>query len=618
MQSDLTYSGHRPAQTRFGLRSIVVAVIDGPYDAVGLRHVLARPPIAICENTCAIPGGLACRHGTFILGLLGARSDLDPPGLCPQCILLHVPLFAESDPFNTDVTKLASAIDAAVNNSANLINLSLAVVTEGGDFSYELGAALDRAYAAGSVVMAAVGSHRRSGAGQLLAHPVAIPVAANGDHDHGLSASNLSPEIMCRIVAANGTDVRGYGPGGRPAVMSGSSVATAVATGTLAAVWSSQPHATATDLRVAICRLLSSRDDRVPATLDWSSMVAALNAVSMKRRLSLWPNSHTHNASHRSLGREFIMSTTNVDMGSSVRLAAADEPGIGIVKSKGDMTDCGCGAANCGCSDRLGPPVYVIGTIDVRFPDPALENEIEMLARDLGLPTGQIEDRAWLFTVLSRIEAGYIARELCWTVSVESEEGYILKPRDPSVWSMLIGGLQHPRMRTGSFAADLQVIIGTKGPAAHVGNVDLPLLLVDHIAMTTLTAPPATQASKSRAKQATNGPSAGFKRLIRYADNFGDTDSARALNYLIARYKPLYDLIAEQEKNEFHLTEISILGSRLIGKRRIVDPVIILKNDRSGVTTKHFLRVDVTNKYPMTTIGIEPYASLINSRIEYA
>lgn len=603
MPSELTCFGRPLVQTRFGSRAIVVAVVDGPYDAFGLRHVLARPPIAIRENACTIPDGVACRHGTFILGLIGARNDLNPPGLCPQCILLHVPLFRETQPFGANVIDLASAIKAAVDNGAKLINLSLAVVTEIGGFSDELGAALNRAYAAGSVVIAAAGAHCRFGVGQLLEHPVTIPVVAFGDYS--VSSSNLSPEIVCRAVAVNGTNVRGYGPGGRPAVMSGSSAATAVATGILAAIWSSRPHMTATDVRAAV-RLLSSRGDRNPVTLDWNTMIVALNSVSKK-----WNS--------QSVGGKSIMSTANVDVGSSVRLATAEESGTEIVRSTGD-TRTHSGAASCEClcrSGAVGPPVYVIGTIDVRFPDPALENEIEMLVRDLGLPTGQIEDRAWLFTAISRVEARYIARELCWTVSVESEDGYILRPHDPSDWSMLIDGLQHPRLRIGSFAADAQVVIGTKGPMAHVGNVDLPLLLVDQVALTTLTTPPVAPASKSRAKQATNGPSAGFKKLIRYADNFGDTDSARALNYLIARYKPIHDLIAEQERSGFQLDEIIVLGSRLNGKRRIVDPIVIFRNGRSGVTNKHFMRVDVTHKYPMTIIGIEPYASL-QPHFEYA
>ena len=64
--------------------AVPIAVIDGPYDEVALSEVLPRSPVRIVESDCAVSPNNACAHGTFIVGMLGARGDAVIPGLCPE------------------------------------------------------------------------------------------------------------------------------------------------------------------------------------------------------------------------------------------------------------------------------------------------------------------------------------------------------------------------------------------------------------------------------------------------------------------------------------------------------------------------------------------------------
>lgn len=64
-----------------------LAVIDGPYDATALSSILAQVPVSLGNGTCGLDPGSACNHGTFVMGLLGARGDALIPGLCPDCRL---------------------------------------------------------------------------------------------------------------------------------------------------------------------------------------------------------------------------------------------------------------------------------------------------------------------------------------------------------------------------------------------------------------------------------------------------------------------------------------------------------------------------------------------------
>ena len=124
-----------------------IAVIDGPYDAVALSGILAWAPINLGDGVCGVDPTSACKHGTFILGILGARTDASIPGLCPGCRLLHVPIFVDEHAPFASIEELANAITTAVAAGARLINLSLAILGDDSQRYRDLAAALDYAEA---------------------------------------------------------------------------------------------------------------------------------------------------------------------------------------------------------------------------------------------------------------------------------------------------------------------------------------------------------------------------------------------------------------------------------------------------------------------------------------
>jgi hypothetical protein len=79
---------------------VAIGLIDGP---VALRHpdlagrVIELGPVG--SATCATTGAAACRHGTFVAGVLVGRRASPAPALCPDSTLLLRPLFSEhTDP----------------------------------------------------------------------------------------------------------------------------------------------------------------------------------------------------------------------------------------------------------------------------------------------------------------------------------------------------------------------------------------------------------------------------------------------------------------------------------------------------------------------------------------
>jgi hypothetical protein len=84
--------------------------------------------------------------------------------------------------------------------------------------------------------------------------------------------------------------------------------------------------------------------------------------------------------------------------------------------------------------------VYALGQIEMRFPRPSVEKEMAQA-------TGRTEtaghtDQQAFHEVLSRPENRYLAGQLCWILSIQGLETYILQPRDPADLDLLIGAVQ--------------------------------------------------------------------------------------------------------------------------------------------------------------------------------
>jgi hypothetical protein len=68
--------------------------------------------------------------------------------------------------------------------------------------------------------------------------------------------------------------------------------------------------------------------------------------------------------------------------------------------------------------------VYAIGGIELRFPRPSVEKEFaQVVGRS---DTAGLTDRQTLHSILSKRENRYLARQLCWVMTIEGLETYIL------------------------------------------------------------------------------------------------------------------------------------------------------------------------------------------------
>jgi hypothetical protein len=240
--------------------------------------------------------------------------------------------------------------------------------------------------------------------------------------------------------------------------------------------------------------------------------------------------------------------------------------------------------------------VYAIGRIEARFPSLGVEKEyIQAIGR---ADSAGLTDRETAQAVLSDPANRYLARQLCWVITIEGIDTYLLIPRDATDLDLLIGAI-----RPMPQPQDIDVVIGTLGPLAEpdlCNGLVAPMVAFDQIYSFDTDALFAAipRPDGVAAKEFKNASEQVFRQICQIADNSGATDEHRALNYLTVRYPMIYERAAAQFLGSSSLTAIEVLPSRLSGVRRIVNAVFTYTDRSSGVQEKWAVKVDVTEEFP--------------------
>ncbi len=257
-----------------GRSEVGVGLIDGPVTldhpdlAVGMVRQVARGLDAACELT----ESYACLHGTFVAGILAARRDTEAPGICPGCMLLVRPIFAELAPgLGIPVAsprELAAAVTDAVDAGARVLNVSASLAASATEGLRNLNEALDYAALRGTLVVVAAGNQGKIGGTELTRHPWVIAVAACDRRGRPLGYSNLGAGTGARGLLAPGDSVTSLGAMGGTLTWSGTSAAAPFVAGTIALLISLFPRAAAEHVRFALRPASAVGRTIVPPLLD--------------------------------------------------------------------------------------------------------------------------------------------------------------------------------------------------------------------------------------------------------------------------------------------------------------------------------------------------------------
>jgi hypothetical protein len=260
------------------------------------------------------------------------------------------------------------------------------------------------------------------------------------------------------------------------------------------------------------------------------------------------------------------------------------------------------GAAPGGANSRF---VYALGRIEPRYPSITTEKEF---AQAIGrAETANLTDRQAIREVLRPRENRYLARQLCWVLTIEGLDIFLLQPRDPADFELLIEAL-----RPTPSPLDLDLVVGTRGPIAlpeMCNGLMVPIVTFDQLysfdrdsLIRSIPAP----AGKDPREFATAAEEL-LNRMMQMADNTGATDEHRALNYLAVRAPAIYTRAAEEFQQDSSLTRIEVRRSPLSSTRNVMDVIFSYTNRKTDVTEKFFVRVDVTEEFPFLVTKLSPY-----------
>ncbi|MEV7739129.1 S8 family serine peptidase [Streptomyces sp. NPDC088921] len=260
-----------------GRADVVIALLDGP---VAIDHEdLTAGNIRVIGESSHDSRSAACRHGTFVAGILAARPGSPAPGIAADCTILSRPLFDDAGGTSATPAELASAIVDCVDAGASVINISAAL--KGGTTDADraaLLAVLHYAAARRVLVVAAAGNHSTLAGSVIISHPWVIPVAGCAVSGQPLPQSNLGQSVGRHGLAAPGEGVISLVPDGPPATFAGTSVAAPFVSATAALLLSAFPAASAVDIRNALLAQASRRRSVVPPLLNAARAHALLAA----------------------------------------------------------------------------------------------------------------------------------------------------------------------------------------------------------------------------------------------------------------------------------------------------------------------------------------------------
>jgi hypothetical protein len=265
-----------------------------------------------------------------------------------------------------------------------------------------------------------------------------------------------------------------------------------------------------------------------------------------------------------------------------------------------------CSSCSGGVTSRAVSFVYALGRIEARFPNLAAEKEFAQA-------TGRTDtigktDQLTFHAVLSQRENRYLVRQLCWVLTIQGLETYLLHPRHAADLDLLIDAI-----RPAPSPSDIDVVIGMRGPIAPpemCNALMVPIVMFDQIYSfdrDALIGAIPKPSEKTTAAQYRPVVEELFDRIMQLTDNSGNSDEHRALNYLAMRYPAIYAKAAEEFARDCSLTSVEVRPSSLSQTRNIVEVIFAYTNRKTDFTEKFYVRCDVTEEFPFLVTKLSPY-----------
>ncbi len=229
----------------YGNPSVKIAVLDGFLD---LNHrCFNRVDGKLMPFSLAVQpssSGLALKHGTAVCSLIFGKPGSEVEGVAPGCSGIIIPIYSEDNMGNFSSASqvlLARAIEIAIDQKANIINISGGQLSVTGDPEIFLKQAIEKCYKKGILIVAATGNEGCNCLHVPAAHKFVLAVGSMDEHEEPTPETNFGISYQVNGLLAPGKNLTAALPGGGTFTTSGAtSYATPIVSGVVALLMSVQ------------------------------------------------------------------------------------------------------------------------------------------------------------------------------------------------------------------------------------------------------------------------------------------------------------------------------------------------------------------------------------------
>lgn len=427
-----------------GDSGICIAILDGPVDRSHISIVNA----GLTQFETVVPGiadtGPASQHGTHIASVIFGQHEGSVKGVAPRCRGLILPIFSDG-PGGSIVPcsqlDLARAISQAVQNGANIINISGGEFSSSGTAHPLLADAVQQCVENDILIVAAAGNQGCDCLHIPGALPSVLAVGAMNSKGFPLEDSNWGEKYQTQGILAPGDNILGAIPGGGTITNSGTSYATPIVSGIAALLLSLQlKQSRQSDSRAVRNAILSSAlGCSEQAAPDCRRLLAGRLNVKGATALIKRKGGKTMSDSDvvkENVQSELIGNTDTTTLGSEtietgVQAAAPggngmevshNPPQTPITSNANDLN--GVKASTCGCGDdRQTKLVFVIGQLGY---DIGGEARRESIMQHMDEPSN-LNDPNQLLTYFEKNP--WDAASINWTLNFDTTPIYVIQPQ---------------------------------------------------------------------------------------------------------------------------------------------------------------------------------------------
>ena len=222
---------------------ICIAVLDGPVNQSHSCFQNAQLSQLTTLTSGVANQGIATQHGTHVTSIILGQHSSSVQGIAPNCRGLIVPIFGDGAGDRLapcSQIDLARAITQAVEQGANVINVSGGQLTASPESDQLLANAVRLCQEKNVLIVAAAGNDGCECLHLPAALESVLAVGAMDSQGHPLNFSNWGKAYQNQGILALGENILGATPDGGTTLRSGTSFATPIVTGIVALLLSIQ------------------------------------------------------------------------------------------------------------------------------------------------------------------------------------------------------------------------------------------------------------------------------------------------------------------------------------------------------------------------------------------